>query len=367
MTKQATVSEGVGAALAICLVGGALAVTLAVPFVHSDIAFFHKAETRSFYLALALVPVMAFSGTMEFQLAGLRRFGYLAVFTLVHVVVNILVLLVLVWVGRLGVGGAVAAVVGAHGCTVLLCAWHLRRRHGLILTNPFRAVSARIVGYGLRFHPAGIGSGLEMSAGVLVLGLFASQAEIGLFATASALVFRLRMISDAVGNALLPRIAGGGRPELTTLCLRVVSCGTVAAIARRARDQYAVGSDPLLRGLPAGGPATVDHRPGSARLCLRRHTGNLFQGYRPPGYLFLGGLPGTGCESHCDSGALSDGRRLSRSLGADLGNDLPTRPSRGGVRKSDSNALALDLAAATRRRGLLLAGIPRRARQRVTS
>ncbi len=230
VTRQATVSEGVGAALAICLAGGALALTLAAPFVHSDIAFFHKAETRSFYLALALVPVMAFSGATEYQLAGLRRFGHLAVFTLVHVAVNILVLLVLVWVGRLGVDGAVAAVVGAHGCTVVLCAWYLRGHYGLVLTNPLRAVSARIVGYGLRFHPAGIGSALEMSAGVLILGLFASQAEIGLFATASALMFRLRIISDAVGNALLPRIAGSGRPELTTLCLRVVSCGTVATI-----------------------------------------------------------------------------------------------------------------------------------------
>ncbi len=230
MTKQATISEGVGAALAICLVGGALAIALAVPFIHSDIAFFHKAETRSFYLALVLMPVMAFSGAMEYQLAGLRRFGHLAVFALAHAALNILVLLVLVWVGRLGVAGAVAAVIGAHGCMVVLCLWYLRRRHGLVLTNPFRAVSARIVGYGLRFHPAGIGSALEMSAGVLILGLFASQAEIGLFATASALMFRLRMISDAVGNALLPRIAGSGRPELTTLCLRVVSCGTVAAI-----------------------------------------------------------------------------------------------------------------------------------------
>ena len=230
MTKQATVSEGVGGTLVICLAGGALALALAVPFVHSDIPFFHKAETRSFYLALALVPVMAFSGAMECQLAALRRFGYLAVFALVHVAVNILVLLVLVWVERLGVDGAVAAVVGAHGCTVVLCAWYLRRHHGLVLTNPLRAVSARIVGYGLRFHPAGIGSALEMSAGVLILGLFASPAEIGLFATASALMFRLRIISDAVGNALLPRIAGSGRPELTTLCLRVVSCGTVATI-----------------------------------------------------------------------------------------------------------------------------------------
>ena len=230
VTRQATVSEGVGAALAICLVGGALALTLTVPLVHGDIAFFQKAETRSFYLALALVPVLAFSGTMEYQLAGLRRFGVLAGFTLVHLAVNILVLLVLVRAGRLGVGGAVAAVIGAHGCTVVLCWWYLRRHHGLVLTDPIRAVSARIVGYGLRFHPAGIGGVLEMSAGVLILGLFASPAEIGLFATASALVFRLKMISDAVGNALLPRIAGSGRPELTTLCLRVVWCGTAAAI-----------------------------------------------------------------------------------------------------------------------------------------
>ena len=230
MTKQATVSEGVSVALAICLLAGALALTLTAPFLHSDIAFFHKAETHSFYLALALVPVMAFSGALEHQLAGLRRFGHLAVFTLVHVAVNILVLLVLVWVGRIAVDGAVAAVVGAHGCTVVLCAWYLRRHHGLVPINPFRAASARIVGYGLRFHPADIGGALEVSAGLLVLGLFASPSEIGLFATASALMFRLRMISDAVGNALLPRIAGRGRPELTTLCLRVVWCGTAATI-----------------------------------------------------------------------------------------------------------------------------------------
>ena len=230
MTKQATISEGISAALLICLVAGALALILTTPFVDSDIAFFHKAEARSFYLALALVPVMAFSSAMEYQLAGLRRFGALALFTLAHVAVNILVLLVLVWIDQIAVNGAVAAVIGAHGSTVILCAWYLRRQHGLVLTNPFRAASARIVGYGLRFHPAGIGGVLEMSAGVLILGLFASAAEIGLFATASALMFRLRMISDAVGNALLPRIAGSGRPGLTTLCLRVVWCGTAAAI-----------------------------------------------------------------------------------------------------------------------------------------
>ena len=229
MTKQATVSEGVGVALAICLVAGALALTLTMPFLHKDIAFFHQAQTRSFYLALALVPVMTFAGSLEYQLAGLRRFGVLAVFTLMHLAVDILILLGLAWVDRMTVDGAIAAAIGAHGCTVVLCAWYLRRHYGLAPTNPLRAPAARIVGYGLRFHPAGIGGALEMHAGILILGLFASAVEIGLFATASALMFRLCMISNAVGNALLPRTAGSGRPELTTLCLRVVWCGTAAA------------------------------------------------------------------------------------------------------------------------------------------
>lgn len=230
MTKQATASEGVGGALAICLVGGILAVTLAIPFVHSEMPFFQQAATRSFYLALALVPVMALSHAMEGQLVALRRFGHLAVFTLLHLAVNALVLLHFVSALELGVDGAIGAVAAAHGFTVAACTWYLRRRYRLAPTNPFRAISSRILGYGVRFHPARLGSALDMSAGVLVLALFASQAEIGLFATGSALIFRLRVLSDAVGNALLPRIAGAGRPDLTTLCLRVAWCGTLAAI-----------------------------------------------------------------------------------------------------------------------------------------
>ena len=106
--------------------------------------------------------------------------------------------------------------------------------------------------------------------------------------------------------------------------------------------------------------------PGVLAYACAGILGTYFKGYRLPVHLFLGGLPGTGGESDGDSRALSGGRRLSRSLGAALGNYLPARPSRGGVRKSDSNALALDLAATARRRGLLLAGVPRRARPRVT-
>lgn len=67
--------------------------------------------------------------------------------------------------------------------------------------------------------------------GVLVLGFIASSAEIGLFATTSELMFGFVMISNAVGNALLPRIAGKNKPDLVALCLRLVCIVTIVAIA----------------------------------------------------------------------------------------------------------------------------------------
>ncbi len=61
MTRQATVSEAVNSALAICLIGGGVAIALAVPLVRSETAFFRKAETHAFHLALLLIPLVAFS------------------------------------------------------------------------------------------------------------------------------------------------------------------------------------------------------------------------------------------------------------------------------------------------------------------
>ena len=78
--------------------------------------------------------------------------------------------------------------------------------------------------------------------GTLVLGLLASQAEIGLFAVASVLMLQLQTISNSVGNALLPRIAGHGRPELTTRCLRLVCLVTLGALI-----VLLAGSMPLVR------------------------------------------------------------------------------------------------------------------------
>ena len=230
MAGQTSVSQGTSSALMISLAGGGLAIVLALPMIHSDITFFQKAETRTFYLALVLVPLTAFSIAVEHQLAALRRFGRLAVFLLLRTLVNMLALLVLVWDRDLGVDGAIVSFAVGHLVMIFACLWDLRRYCGLVLEIPYRSSFIRILGYGLRYHVARIGDTIGPQIGILVLGLIASQTDIGLFAAASTLMLGFMVISNSVGNALLPRIAGKHKPELVAFCLRLVCGATVVAL-----------------------------------------------------------------------------------------------------------------------------------------
>ena len=229
-TRQVSVSQGVSCALTIGLVGGGLAIAVAIPLIHSDIAFFHKAQTRSFYLGIVLIPLTACSLAVEHQLVALRRFGRLAVFSLLRVAVNVLALVLLVWGRGLGVDGAIASFAAGHLVLIAACLWDLRRHCGLVLESPSRASLTHILGYGSRYHVARIGEGIGPQVGIVVLGLLASQADIGLFAAANTLMLGFLLISNSVGNALMPRIAGKGRPELVVLCLRLVCGVTLVAL-----------------------------------------------------------------------------------------------------------------------------------------
>lgn len=231
MTGQTTVSQAVSSALTICLVGGLLASAVAIPLIHSDLAFFHKAETQSFYWGLALVPLTAFSAAVEHQLAALRRFARLAVFSLLRATTNALAMLLFVWGWGLGVDGALAAFATGPLVMIAACLWYLRRHCGLVLTfPPSRSCFTRILHYGWRYHLARIGGGIGPQLGIVLLGVIASGADIGLFAAANSIIFGFCVISNSVSNAMLPRIAGRERHELAARCLRLVCGGTALPI-----------------------------------------------------------------------------------------------------------------------------------------
>lgn len=230
MTGQVSVSQGMSSALAIVLVGGASAAGLGLLLIHGDFAFFHQAEARSFRLALVVTPLAGFSTAVEHLLAALRRFGRIAIFSMLRVATNALALLVLVRGAGLGVDGAIVALAASHCVMIVACLLDLRRHFGLNPEMPSRANLRRILDYGLRVHVAGIVGRVDRQIGVLALGFVAGAAEIGLFSTASVLMFGFVTISQAVGRALLPRIAVADRAELAAGCLRLVCGATGAAL-----------------------------------------------------------------------------------------------------------------------------------------
>lgn len=241
MTRETDVSEGTSCAFVICVVGGALAAVLAMPLFGSDIAYFEKATRPSFHWALALVPIVAFATAVEHQLAALRRFDSLALVSLLRTVTNVLAVIVLVWALALGVEGALAALAVANLAMIASCLWYLRRRAGFVFRRPKAGPLRRILNYGLRYHVARAGEAIGPHMGVLALGLFAAESDIGIFAVAGSLMVAFMLVSNAVGNVLLPRIAVLDDPEnpgatdrararLVALCLRLVCAATAAAL-----------------------------------------------------------------------------------------------------------------------------------------
>ncbi len=225
MAKRISVSEGVWVALIICLVGSAIAAAIAVPLIFSHISFFQKADRSSFFLSLPLIPLTAFSTSMQLQLAGLRRFSRLALFSILQTATNLVMLVVLVWGLHLRVEGALIASSVSHGVMIVAMINDLRRAYGFTAVAPSPTVLRRIVRYGLEYHIARMGQVVDVQIGVLFLSMVAGRAEIGIFSVASALLTRVFIISDAVSSVVLPRVAAEerGRPELVAFCGRVTS------------------------------------------------------------------------------------------------------------------------------------------------
>ena len=232
MAGRTSVSQGVSIASAICIAGAGLGVAAAIPLIHSDVAFFQKADTRSFYFALSLIPLTAYSTSLHLQLAGLRRFAKLALFSLVQSMTNVVMISVLVWGLDLGVDGAVASVALGHAVFIAACISDLRRSCGLVPELPRRADIARVLGYGWKGYVARTGAMLDERVGILFLGMLASRADIGVFAVGIALMTRLTIIPNSVVPSIMPRIASDarGRPDLVTLSTRGVYWATGAAL-----------------------------------------------------------------------------------------------------------------------------------------
>ena len=99
--------------------------------------------------------------------------------------------------------------------------------------RPLSTSVLRVLGYGFKHYVARIGWGVDLRVGVLILGMIADRAEIGLFAVASGMMMRFFLISNSVFSPLLTRSVAEreGRPDLVAFCGRVTTWVTAAGLA----------------------------------------------------------------------------------------------------------------------------------------
>ena len=228
MSGELTLSRAVSASFLICAAGSLVAACVGIPLIGSSLSFFQKADQDAFYVALILVPLNTLAAVLQSQLAGFKEYGRIAVYSFIRVATNALALVFFVYVLKLGVHGALAAV-GVASLAMVICStrylvvmWGLR--YEPISSEAFR----KLIRYGIRFYVARIGWGVDVRIGTLLLGVLASKADVGLFAVGSGLMMQFVIVSNSVFTVLLPMATAStkGRPELVSFCSRCSAWAT---------------------------------------------------------------------------------------------------------------------------------------------
>ena len=238
LSKGLSLRESLVMALLVTFFGSVLAALVAWFLIKTPIPYFDRADRASFHVALAIIPILAATVALALLLEAQRRFKFVLITNIVAVALNLLLILALVIGMGWGVKGALLAMFWSGLATVCLQAALLfKMGGGLALPTPAAAQS--VLAYGLRYYVARLGNVLNTQVGLIILALFASAVEIGLFAAASALIVRVTILPDALNKALQPRlgVAADGRPDLVAQSARAMfvlvglGVGTVAVVS----------------------------------------------------------------------------------------------------------------------------------------
>ncbi|MCX5653836.1 MAG: polysaccharide biosynthesis C-terminal domain-containing protein [Planctomycetota bacterium] len=230
-SKKFSVSEAVIQTFIYGGIGSILAIGAGLAIMQFPLAFLQKAPYSAFYFSLALVPISLFSFTFLEILTALREFGWYGRIAVAVGVLQVALMALLVWAFRFGVVGALAATMSNQALVIVVALLFLRRKHGLTWSRPSLAKMKMMFSYGIRYYIGKIGNNLNFQIGTIILAMFATKEDVGLFDVATLLAARIMMLPDVLMTVLIPRVASDrmGRPELIVQGARVVF--VVSAVA----------------------------------------------------------------------------------------------------------------------------------------
>lgn len=242
--RKLTISEGVVCTFIYGMFGSVIAITAGLIVMQLPMSFLDKAAPEAFYLAMLLVPVALFQHTFVNMLTALKLFGWFAMFSVAVGAVQLGLTVLFIRVFGWGVHGAllVNLVNGLFGMAAVLV--FLRIELGLHWVRPSWSQLVEMFLYGVRYYVGKISNQVNFQLGAVILALFATKEDVGLFTVAATLTIQAEMIPNSLGTVVLPRIASdrSGRPELVAQCVRVTA--VVCALPLLA---LAAATEPVVR------------------------------------------------------------------------------------------------------------------------
>ncbi len=225
------------------LVCSGVAVVVGRVLIDTNLGFLERAPRASFMTALAVIPFYVLSQASVHLLVGLGRISWMAITTVVNVVVQLIAVVVFVKVLGMGANGALLAILVAGAASILFASVDFARMGALSRARLRLSHFRDLLSYGLRSYVARLSFLLNARVGTMVLAFFVSADQIGLFAAGSGLVIQILLIPTSVEAALFSRVAGHaeGRPEVVGQAARVT-----AAVAGTALLVLAVLAKPII-------------------------------------------------------------------------------------------------------------------------
>ena len=195
-------SEAVWGTLAALLVTSGVAIVVGRILMELDLAFLAKAPRSSFVLALVIIPFSVIGQGSILLLIGMGRITWMAITSVATIIVQLVVALTLVMGLKLGVDGALLAILAASLTTTIMAMIGFARAGALRKTHLRLAHFTNLVTYGLRSYVAKLSAATYFRLGTMILAFFAPATEIGIFAAGSGLVTRILMVPTSIDIAL---------------------------------------------------------------------------------------------------------------------------------------------------------------------
>jgi PST family polysaccharide transporter len=233
-SRKLTPSEAVTYVFLCGAVSSVVAVAAGLVAFHLPIALLEKASRTQFLMALALVPLGMIATVLSRFPAALGRFGMGAFVQVGQLTVQLVLTVILVRGMGAGVEGAIMASAATSLLVVLGVPLLLGRVTTCTWVRPSLARLREIWSFGVRYYIGKISNLATVELGTVIVAMFVTRDEIGLFAVAAAVTARAEFIPNVLGIVILPRVAsnGGGRPDLVAQCARVstVVCAALLGV-----------------------------------------------------------------------------------------------------------------------------------------